>query len=107
VRVGISGSVKRAGDEAAGAEQQIRQLEKGISSLRARIEEHRAKLEAYLRDPDAFDHKGMLSNAGTPEIRERIIKGRVEKLQREIDSFVREIVRKQDLINVLRRERNE
>ncbi len=95
------------GGESAGAEQQIRQLEKGISSLRVRIEEHRAKLEAYLRDPDAFDHKGMLSNAGTPEIRERIIKGRVEKLQREIDSFEREIVRKQDLINILRRERNE
>lgn len=44
------------------------------------------KLEAYKANPDAFDNQGILKNA-SPEIRQRIIEGRVRHLENEIQNF--------------------
>lgn len=59
---------------------------RGIRSLTKNIEEHTQKLEDYKSNPDAFDNKGFLKNA-SPEIREKIIDGRIRHLEREIKEF--------------------
>jgi len=45
---------------------------------------HVEKLEAYKKNPDAFDNLGILKNASTPEKRQVIIDGRVKHLEDEI-----------------------
>jgi hypothetical protein len=62
----------------------------GIRSLGRQIEEHTQKLEAYKANPDAFDNLGKLKNA-SPEIRQKIINGRIRKLEGEIQKFRNEI----------------
>ena len=64
---------------------------KSISSLEARIAEHQAKIAAYKRNPDAFDPKGFLENAPTPEIREQIIRGRIKHLETEVRGWQKQI----------------
>ena len=61
--------------------------ERSIRSLQARSAEHQAKLDAYRANPDAFDNKGILKNAPSPEVRQRIIDGRIAHLEREIKAF--------------------
>ncbi|HMP03759.1 MAG TPA: hypothetical protein PKC45_14775 [Gemmatales bacterium] len=53
--------------------------------------EHQKKLADYIKNPDAFDNQGFLKNAPTPEIRQKIIDGRVKHLQGEIDNFLKQI----------------
>jgi len=62
-------------------------LRKSVKSWTERAREHRAKLDAYRRDPDAFDNRGILKNAPTPEIRQSIIEGRIRHLETEIANF--------------------
>jgi hypothetical protein len=64
-----------------------------VRSIHRRIAEHQQKLADYIRNPDAFDNQGLLRNAPTPEIRQRIIDGRIRHLQNEIDAFQRQIDR--------------
>jgi len=66
---------------------------RAIRSLERQIEEHRSKLDAYRSNPDAFDPKGMLANAPSQEIRERIIEGRMRHLETEIRAFESQIRR--------------
>ena len=61
--------------------------EKAIDSLRSRIAEHRQKLQDYLRDPEAFDNQGVLRDAPSAEIRQKIIDGRARHLENEIGAF--------------------
>lgn len=68
--------------------------EKAIRSLQKRLDEHREKLAAYRANPDAYDNKGILAGA-SPEVRQRIIEGRVRHLEQEIANF-------QNQINALR-----
>ncbi|KLL09593.1 hypothetical protein BL254_23650 [Protofrankia sp. BMG5.30] len=65
--------------------------QRAIRSLQRQIEEHRAKLEAYRVDPDAFDNQGILERAPTPAIRQRIIDGRIRHLEQEISAFQKQI----------------
>lgn len=65
--------------------------QKSLRSLRQRLREHEAKLDAYRRNPDAFDNKGYLRNAPSPEVRKRIIEGRIKHLEGEIQNFRRQI----------------
>ena len=62
-----------------------------IASLERRTAEHQKKLSDYFANPHAFDHKGFLKNAPTPEIRQSIIDGRARHLQGEIDNFNKKI----------------
>jgi hypothetical protein len=60
--------------------------QKAVRSLQARLDEHQAKLDDYIADPDAYDNLGILQGK-TPEVRQRIIDGRVRHLQTEINTF--------------------
>lgn len=63
---------------------------KKIVSMEDRAAEHRAKLEAYRRDPEGNDDKGILKGK-TPEVRERIINGRIKHLQDEINAWDKQV----------------
>ncbi len=65
--------------------------DKSITSLRKRLAEHRQKLADYKSNPDAADNLGLLREAATPEIRKRIIEGRVRHLEQEIKAFEKAI----------------
>jgi RHS repeat-associated protein len=67
------------------------QARKAVQSLEKRIVEHRAKLESFRNNPDAFDNKGFLANAPSQEIRDDIIQGRIRHLEREIGNFEKQI----------------
>jgi RHS repeat-associated protein len=67
------------------------EIRKSIKSHEQRLAEHQAKLEAYIRDPDAFDNQGLLQNAPNEKIRQSIINGRIRHLQNEIDTFLANI----------------
>lgn len=83
-------SMVATGVAASGADDLARltaSQKKSLRSLRRQIEEHRSKLDAYRRDPDAFDNLGYLERAPSPEIRQRIIDGRIRHLENEINTF--------------------
>ncbi|MFO0961199.1 MAG: hypothetical protein U0800_27780 [Isosphaeraceae bacterium] len=65
--------------------------ERSIRSLKKRLEEHRQKLKDYQANPDAYDNQGFLKNAPSPEVRQRIIDGRVRHLENEIKNFEKQI----------------
>lgn len=44
------------------------------------------KLIDYQNDPDKFDNKNKLKNIAK-DIRDKIIKGRIQKLEKEIEKF--------------------
>src|SRR5262249_49923560 len=46
--------------------------QRAVRSLQRRIAEHRAKLDAYRADPDAYDNLGVLQGAPSAAARERI-----------------------------------
>jgi hypothetical protein len=62
-----------------------------LKSLRARLAEHRQKLADYKANPDAHDNQGRLKNAPSPQIRQKIIKTRIEHLEDEIRAFEKNI----------------
>jgi hypothetical protein len=64
---------------------------RSIRSLEERLAEHRAKLDAYRRNPDSFDNKDFLKNAPSEEVRKRIIDGRIKHLEQEIENFSEQI----------------
>ena len=64
---------------------------KSIRSYQKRIAEHQAKLDAYRKNPAAFDNKGLLKNAPNDAVRQRIIDGRIKHLQQEIEKFLENI----------------
>jgi hypothetical protein len=65
--------------------------QRSIRSLEQRLAEHVAKLAAYRANPDAFDNQGFLRNAPSPEVRKRIVDGRIRHLEGEIANFQRQI----------------
>ncbi|MFE8597978.1 hypothetical protein AB8V91_13570 [Archangium violaceum] len=62
-----------------------------LKSLKARLAEHRQKLADYKANPDAYDNQGRLRNAPSPEVRQKIIKSRIEHLEDEIRAFEKNI----------------
>ena len=61
--------------------------QRSVRSLQSQVETHQAKLDAYRANPDAYDNLGILERAPTPEIRQRIIDGRIRHLETEIRTF--------------------
>jgi hypothetical protein len=80
-----------AGGAGAGGSELSLSEQRAVASLQQRIVEHQQKLSDYIRNPDAFDNLGFLKNAPTPEIRERIIQGRINHLNQEINAFQNQI----------------
>ncbi|WNG15729.1 hypothetical protein [Cystobacter fuscus] len=62
-----------------------------LKSLQAQLAEHRQKLADYKANPDAFDNQGILRKAPSPEVRQRIINGRIKHLEDEIRAFEKNI----------------
>jgi hypothetical protein len=65
--------------------------QRSVRSLQRNVEEHQDKLARYRENPDAYDNQGILKNAPTPEIRQRIIDGRIRHLEAEIGTFKQQI----------------
>ena len=61
--------------------QTIDQLYKSRESYENLINQHEAKLEAYKKNPDLYDNKGLLQNVA-PVLRDKIIQGRIKALQK-------------------------
>ena len=61
--------------------------QRSVASLQRQVAAHTEKLEAYRANPDAFDNLGYLERAPSPEIRQRIIDGRINHLETEIRGF--------------------
>jgi hypothetical protein len=78
--------------------QQQRQMQKGITTYGTRLAEHRAKLDAYRKNPDAFDNLGILKDAPA-ERRQSIIEGRIRHLEQEIRTFEANIEKLEHLLH--------
>ncbi len=73
------------------------EIRKSIRQAEMNIEEHTQKIQKYLQNPDANDNLGFLANAGDDAaLRQKIIDGRIKHLNREIETWRREITRLQD-----------
>jgi hypothetical protein len=87
---GHSAGLDRAGVAANSADGLARlpaPQQRSIRSLQSQIEKHQTKLADYRANPDAYDNLGILERAPTPEIRQRIIDGRIRHLETEIRTF--------------------
>ena len=62
--------------------------------LARQLGKHIKTLEDYRANPDAFDNLGTLRNAPTPEIRQKIIEGRIRYLETQIRMFEQEIAKR-------------
>jgi hypothetical protein len=58
--------------------------------LRRQLAAHRRKLREFQADPFAHDSAGVLARS-PPEQRDKIIRGRIRKLQRQKNSFTRQL----------------
>ena len=81
--------------ESSQSSSEVRELtsseQRSVRSLQRNIEGHETKLAQYKANPDAYDNQGILKNAPTPEIRQRIIDGRVRHLETEINTFRKQV----------------
>ena len=63
---------------------------KSKSSYEKLIQEHKAKLQDYINNPDAYDNLGLLKN-GSPEVRQKIIDSRIKALEKQIQNQIGEL----------------
>jgi hypothetical protein len=68
-----------------------KRIAKKVRSLEKRRDEHLEKLEAYKKNPEAFDNLGYLQNAPSAEVRNQIINARIRHLEHEIANFEKQI----------------
>lgn len=62
--------------------------------LRDQYNEHLKKLTDYIQDPDAHDNKEFLKQPivkERPELRNKIIDGRIKELRKQIENFKRQL----------------
>ena len=59
-------------------------MQKSLNSFEKLFAEHEKKLADYIADPYAYHNKGILANAPSDEIRQKIIQGRIEELKSQI-----------------------
>ncbi|MDD2793852.1 MAG: hypothetical protein PHD73_11780 [Sediminibacterium sp.] len=86
MRVNMEGKPETGGtnnEKVQSLQKEIGSLEKSSKSLEKNVKEHEQKLKDYKADPDKNDNKGLLKDA-KPEVREKIINGRVKELERQI-----------------------
>lgn len=74
------------------------QLLKSKQSYEDLIKEHQTKLEEYIKDLYAHDNKGLLENAPSDEIRDKIFNGRVNAIQKQITKQIGELNKIIDLL---------
>lgn len=67
------------------------QLRKSRESCYKQKIVHQKKLENFKKDPNKYDHKNFLKNASSEDLREKIIRTRIQHLNDEINSFDRKI----------------
>ena len=60
---------------------------KAISSFEKQISSHEDKLQKYIADPFKFDNQGILKNAPSDAVRQKIINSRINHLNHEISTF--------------------
>jgi hypothetical protein len=75
------------------------QLEKARNSYQDLIQEHEKKLNDYIANPDAYDNDGRLKNAPNPQIRQQIIQGRSNALQKQIKKQRDELIKIEQELN--------
>ncbi|MEZ9526804.1 RHS repeat-associated core domain-containing protein [Enterovibrio norvegicus] len=81
----------KKGDEVVNSSGNLtKSQQRAIRGLDDQVADHEKKLADYKADPDAFDNKGFLTNA-SPELREKIINSRVKSLEKQINTFKRDI----------------
>ncbi|MFH1644050.1 MAG: hypothetical protein ABIA74_02650 [bacterium] len=78
------GKFKNISGEGNLANQSRDELLRSKRSYEKLIQEHKEKLEAYLKNPDKYDNKGFLKNAPNTNIRQQIINNRAEILKKDI-----------------------
>ena len=61
--------------------------QRSVDSLKRQVAAHTENLDVDRATPDAFDNLGYLERAPSPEIRQRIIDGRINHLETEIRGF--------------------
>lgn len=83
-----------------------RRLLKSEKSFERLITEHKDKLSQYIKDPDRFDNKGILSGK-SPELREKIISGRVKELQSQITKQENELQKVRNQIDEVKKLRDD
>ncbi|MCU0800607.1 MAG: hypothetical protein MUD11_02335 [Rhodobacteraceae bacterium] len=62
--------------------------------------EHQQKLADYKRDPYAFDNQGLLRNAPNDAVRQSIIQGRIQVLERQIAKHAGELAKINDALGL-------
>jgi chaperonin cofactor prefoldin len=74
-------------------EREIVSLQRSIRSLEKQLTAHQEKLTEYIRDPYAphNDNQGLLKNAPSDEVRQQIIRTRIEGLEGQIRNFQNQI----------------
>lgn len=83
--------IETGGSDSGSVRELTASEQRAVRSLQRNVSEHEAKLEEYKANPDAFDNKGFLKNAPTPEIRQKIIDTRIRHLETEIRGFKKQI----------------
>lgn len=66
---------------------------KAAKSNYKRMQDHAKKLEQYKQNPYRFDNKGLLKNAPSEEVRNKIIQARIAHLEKEIQAFYNNITK--------------
>ncbi|NUO03095.1 MAG: hypothetical protein HUU01_20995 [Saprospiraceae bacterium] len=66
---------------------------KAAKSNYRKMLEHIEKLKKYKQDPLKFDNQGLLKNAPSEQIRQKIIDARVAHLEQEIQTFYHNILK--------------
>ena len=84
----------------SGGAQTREQLESAKESHEDQIKTHEQKLKEYMENPEAGDNKGTLKNA-KPEVKEKIINGRIKVLKETIKKHQKELEKVTDRLNKL------
>ncbi|NSI98195.1 hypothetical protein G5A97_23375 [[Clostridium] symbiosum] len=74
------------------------QLQKSKESYEKLIKEHQQKLDDYIKDLYAHDNKGIIENAPNQGVRDKIIQGRIDALQKQINKQLGELEKITDLL---------
>ncbi|WP_370584559.1 hypothetical protein [Parapedobacter sp. ISTM3] len=96
---GAKSSLVTAATDILKVEKNLLKSEKSFEKL---ITEHKDKLSQYIKDPDKFDNKGILQGK-SPELREKIISGRVKELQSQITKQENELNKVRNQLNEVKK----
>jgi hypothetical protein len=80
---------------------ELTSAQRAVRSLERNVAEHEEKLAAYKRNPEAFDNKGTLRNAPSPEVKQNIINGRIKALEGQLQKNQGELVKAQQRLKDL------